>query len=168
MPNAITQTWDIQYFPLDSLLLKDDLQLYNAKLYVHLPSDHGSVSTTISPNPTALDNESQENVYYGDEAWVHLYYLTIDKNTQAGRMIQTDATRVKLLADRGGWIDIDMMEILKIWLKYPNENLGLHIQVKTKSGQIIPVGIQHQITNVSELLIFLFFQPQTKCIIRGA
>ena len=133
------------------------MKVYNAKLYVHLPSNHGPVSIGNNSNQTALKNESQSMVNYGDEAWVYLYYLTVDKNTHAGSMQQTEATRVKLLANRGGWIDLDMMEILSIWLKYPRENLGLHIVVRTKAGGIIPVGVQHQLTNVSALVIFANF-----------
>ena len=128
------------------------MKVYHAKLYVHLPSDHGPLPIANNSNQNVVENEPQEIVDYGDEAWVYLYYLMVDKRTHAGSMVQTQATRVKLLANRGGWIDLDMMEILNgIWLKYPNENLGLHIVVKTKSGGIIPVGVQHQTTNVSVL-----------------
>ena len=64
--------------------------------------------------------------------------------------MQTDVSRVKFSPKDGRWITIDMMEILVgIWLKYPNENMGLHIKVKTKSGKVIPVGVQHQDINVS-------------------
>ena len=134
---------------------KEDFKVHGAKLYVHLPADHGPVSMASSKknNASLVENnsvqeESEDIVYYGDEAWVYLYYLAIDKNTGVGSMIQTQATRVKLLANRGGWIDIDMMEILGIWLKYPQENHGLQVVVKTKSNTILPVGVQHQRTNV--------------------
>ena len=143
---------------MDALRSKEDFKVHGAKLYVHLPADHGPVSMASSKknNASLVENnsvhsvqeESENIVYYGDEAWVYLYYLAIDKNTGVGSMIQTQATRVKLLANRGGWIDIDMMEILGIWLKYPQENHGLQVVVKTKSNTILPVGVQHQTTNV--------------------
>ena len=114
-----------------------------------MPADHGPVSSANNASQNLLDNESDEIVYYGDEAWVYLYYVIIDKNTGVGSLIQTEATRVKLLANRGGWIDIDMGEILNVWRKYPNENHGLHIVVKTKTGAELPIGVQHQTTNVS-------------------
>ena len=42
------------------------------------------------------------------------------------------------------------MEILPIWMKYPDENMGLYINVTSKyTRENIPVGIQHQTTNVS-------------------
>ena len=117
---SITQKWDIQYFSLDPLRNRqEDPKSFNSKLYVHLPADHGPVSSRNNANLTLLENEVDEMMYYGDEAWVYLYYVTIDKNTGIGSLIQTQATRVKLLANRGGWIDIDMEEILSVWLKYP-------------------------------------------------
>ena len=147
---SITQKWDIQYFSLDPLRNRqEEPNVFHSKLYVHLPADHGPVSSRNNANLTLLENEIDEMMYYGDEAWVYLYYVTIDKNTGIGGLIQTEATRVKLLANRGGWIDIDMEEILSVWLKYPNENHGLHIVVKTKTGAKLPIGVQHQTTNVS-------------------
>ena len=128
---------------------QEEPNVFHSKLYVHLPADHGPVSSRNNANLTLLENEIDEMMYYGDEAWVYLYYVTIDKNTGIGGLIQTEATRVKLLANRGGWIDIDMEEILSVWLKYPNENHGLHIVVKTKTGAKLPIGVQHQTTNVS-------------------
>jgi hypothetical protein len=155
LPETITNKWDVQYISLDALRSKEDFKVHGAKLYVHLPADHGPVSMASSKKNNAshvennfVQEESENIVYYGDEAWVYLYYLAIDKNTGVGSMIQTQATRVKLLANRGGWIDIDMMEILGIWLKYPQENHGLQVVVKTKSNTILPVGVQHQTTNV--------------------
>ena len=140
----------MQYFTLDALSSREDIKVFGAKLYVHLPADHGPVSNANNlQNQTVLENEVNDIIYYGDEAWVYLYYAMVDKKTGLGSLIQTEATRVKLLANRGGWIDIDMMEILSFWLKYPNENLGLHISVRTKSNVELPVGVQHQTTNVS-------------------
>ena len=156
MPQSIIDKWEIQYFSLDALQQKEDFNVHNAELYVHLPADHGPVSQAKSTNKTFMENdESQEMVYYGDEAWVYLHYVSVDKNTGVGSLMLTQATRVKLLANRGGWVDIDMMEILSLWLKYPSENLGLQIVVKTKYGAIVPVGVQHQMTNVSRSLLFL-------------
>jgi hypothetical protein len=48
-----------------------------------------------------------------------------------------------------------MREVLDVWRKYPNENHGLHIVVKTKTGAELPVGVQHQTTNVPFLQIDL-------------
>jgi len=149
IPVSISQQWEMQYFTLDALSSREDIKVFGAKLYVHLPADHGPVSQANNANRTLLENESNQIIYYGDEAWVYLYYAMVDKKTGLGSLIQTEATRVKLLANRGGWIDIDMMEILSFWLKYPNENLGLHISVRTKSNVELPVGVQHQTTNVS-------------------
>lgn len=155
VPQSIIQQWEIQYFSLDALLRKEDFKAHNAKLYVHLPADHGPVSQAKNANKTFMENESQEMVYYGDEAWVYLYYVSVDKKTGVGSLILTEATRVQLLANRGGWIDIDMMEILSVWRKYPSENLGLQVIIKTKYGATVPVGVQHQITNVPFLQIDL-------------
>ena len=139
----------MQYFSLDALSSREDIKVFGAKLYVHLPADHGPVSYANNASQTLLENESNQIIYYGDEAWVYLYYAMVDKKTGLGSLIQTEATRVKLLANRGGWVDIDMMEILDFWLKYPDENLGLRISVRTKSSVELPVGVQHQTTNVS-------------------
>ena len=144
---------------------QEDVKVFDAKLYVHLPADHGPVSSANNANQTILDIESDEIVYYGDEAWVYLYYVTIDKHTGVGSLIQTEATRVKLLANRGGWIDIDMREVLDVWRKYPNENHGLHIVVKTKTGAELPVGVQHQTTNVRTKWVFTLFTKEVISII---
>ena len=126
-------------------LLQDGLKVRNAKLYVHLPSSCGHDQS----NDENMECDESTALNYGDEAWIHVYYIQIDKKTGTGSPIQGQATRVTLYPDRGGWADIDIMEILSIWLKYPEENKGLYIKVVSKSGELIPVGVQHQRTNVS-------------------
>ena len=100
--------------------------------------------------PNISENGVNDTPHIDAEVWVDLYYVKLDPHTQQGRLIQTDVSRVKFSPERGRWITIDMMEILAgIWLHNPNENMGLHIKVKTKSGKVIPVGVQHQEINVS-------------------
>ena len=97
-----------------------------------------------------LGNESPGIVDYGNETWIYTSYVTLDKKTLNGGLVLSQLTKVELKAKHGGWVDIDLMEILPIWLKYPNENMGLYINVTSKyTRENIPVGIQHQTTNVS-------------------
>jgi hypothetical protein len=123
------------------------MTVYKATLHIHVPLENdwiNSVFTNIS------ENGVHDTPYIEEEVWIDLYYVKVDPHTQQGRLIQTDVSRVKFSPEHGRWITIDMMEILVgIWLKYPNENMGLHVKVKTKSGKVIPVGVQHQDVNVS-------------------
>ena len=125
IPETLTNEWDIQYYPISTLSqLKDEnwRQVTNATLSVRLPRAPSHEDT---------------------EAWIHLFYVQLTKNNEAS-LVQSKATRVELFQDRGGWIDIDAKEIAKIWFKHPAENLGLVLNVVTKSGNQIRVGIQHQ------------------------
>ncbi len=60
--------------------------------------------------------------------------------------------QVKLLPDRGGWVDINVWDVVSNWLKNPLDNLGLVIKAQTGAGVDIPVGVTHQSmeSNVSE------------------
>ena len=139
----IIQRWDIQYFTLESLVAMDDVTVNNAKLHIHVPHKGSSDKTsTRRPRNITLDNE--------EEVWVDLYYVKVDNQRQIARLVQTDAARVRVFTEQSRWIAIDMMEILVgVWLKFPSENFGIHIKVQTKSGTVLPVGVQHQLVNVS-------------------
>ena len=123
------------------------MTVYNATLHIHVPMKNVSINSSF---PNISENGVIDTPHIDEEVWVDLYYVKVDPHTQQGRLIQTDVSRVKFSPERGRWITIDMMEILAgIWLQNPNENMGLHIKVKTKSGKVIPVGVQHQEINVS-------------------
>ena len=97
-----------------------------AKLNIHLPK---------APSEDDIDT------------WIYLSYVEVSKANQAS-LRQSKAVRTKLNLRRGGWVDLDVSEILEIWLKYGEENFGLVLDVKTKTGLRLPIGVQHQRTNV--------------------
>ena len=104
------------------------------------------------PFQTKIKNVSQTINIDEEEIWIEVQYLKRNKKLQNTIFIQTDVVRTKVSNHNGEWVQLDVTEIINsVWLNNPKENMGLHLQVKTKSGQIIPVGIQHQTTNVSKI-----------------
>ena len=54
----------------------------------------------------------------------------------------------KLKTTSGGWVKIDVREMVVHWLKNPETNLGLSISAKSQVYQRnIPVGILHMTSN---------------------
>ena len=150
VPDKITSNWDIQYFSIEPLLSNDFHVVSKAILNIFVPS----LPKRRGNNPfqTRMKNISQSNNVDEEEIWIDVHYLKWNQKLQKAIFVQTDVIRSKVSNHDGGWVQLDVTEIVNgVWLNNPNENLGLHLQVKTKLGQIIPIGIQHQITNVSQV-----------------
>lgn len=150
VPDKIRSNWDIQYFSIEPLLSNDFHVVSKAILNIFVPSIPKRRGNY--PFQTRIKNISQPNNVEEEEIWIDVHYLKWNQILQKAIFVQTDVIRSKVSNHDGGWVQLDVTEIVNgVWLNNPNENLGLHLQVKTKSGQIIPIGIQHQITNVSKV-----------------
>ena len=65
-------------------------------------------------------------------------------------MVKATVVNTKLDMERGGWVDMDVTEVVRMWAqKGAYSNYGLHITAETGSGRTINVGVKHQRTNVS-------------------
>ena len=148
IPDKITSNWDIQYFSVEPLLSRDFHFVSKANLNMFVPSlpkRRGNF-----PFQTKIKNMSQSINIDEEEIWIDVQYIKWNQKLQNHIFVQTDVIRSKVSNHYGGWVQLDVTEIVNsVWLNNPKENMGLHLQVKTKSGQIIPIGIQHQTTNVS-------------------
>ena len=133
---------------MKSLISNGISEVSKAALYIFItnPPAENSVHTP----QTVQQNTSQFYEIQEQEVWTDVYYVKWNQKLQKPILVQTDVVRSKVISDFGSWIKIDIPEILNgVWLKNAAENLGLHLKVKTKSGQVIPVGIQYQRANVS-------------------
>ena len=150
IPDEITSNWDIQYFSVEPLLSRDIHVVSKAHLNIFVPSL--PKRRGIFPFQAKIKNVSQFINIDEEEIWIDVQYLEWNQKLKNPIFIQTDVIRRKVSTHNGGWVQLDVMEIINgVWLNDPKANMGLHLQVKTKSGQIIPIGIQHQTTNVSQV-----------------
>ena len=92
----LLQKWgDVQYFSMSSPHLGGSLWkgVFKARLFVNLPRA-----------PTAEDTE----------AWIRVSSGYLDKHGEPN-LTQVKATRVKLRADKGGWTDINIFDLVTIF-----------------------------------------------------
>jgi hypothetical protein len=124
LPQKLTRQWEIQYFSLDSPQLMDGLwrNVVRARMYLHMPA-------ATSPEDK--------------DVFINTYYVAVDK-TGHSFLKQARTTKAELLPEQGGWVDINVWDLVSAWLKDPTTNLGFVLSVKTGSGVEIPVGVQHQ------------------------
>jgi hypothetical protein len=144
--DSISQKRDIQYFALDYLLPKENFKMQQATLFVHVPSKNITLlNNTFTNNQHGSKNQS-ENVFYdhGYHVQVYLYFVVIDKHTRQASLKPIVMRKKKLLDNRGGWIKIDILHTLQKCLNYPSENLGVHILIENKLGQVVPVKALNQ------------------------
>ena len=133
---------------MKSLISNGISEVSKAALYIFITNP--PAENSVHPPKTILQNTSQFYEIQEQEVWTDVYYVKWNQKLQKPILVQTDVVRSKVISDFGSWIKIDIHEILNgVWLKNAAENLGLHLKVKTKSGQVVPVGIQYQKTNVS-------------------
>ena len=67
-------------------------------------------------------------------------------------MSNSFSTKVKLRQNGGGWVELNLGEIVNLWFKNPSENLGIVIKVNTSTQQELKVGVRSQPKAVSELV----------------
>ena len=128
--------------------------VYNAKLQVYVPE----IIRQIVPFPiqaVQAQNDQHQNLSnVEEEVWVDIFYVSEDTTTKTAKLVQIYATRVQVLEENGRWIGIDMMEFFeRIWPDYPKDFLLLHLNIKTRSGEVIPIGVQHQNAKVRTMKI---------------
>ena len=144
--NSISQKWDIQYFALDYLLPKENFKIKKATLFLHVPSKNITLlKNTFTDNQHGSNNQS-ENLFYahGYHVQAHLYFVVIDKITRQASLMPIIMRKKNFLDNRSGWIEIDIRHTLEKCLKYPSENLGVHILIENKLGQVIPIRALNQ------------------------
>ena len=56
---------------------------------------------------------------------------------------------MKLRQNGGGWVELNLWEIVNLWFKKPNENMGIVIKVNTSTQQELRVGVRSQPKAVS-------------------
>ena len=56
---------------------------------------------------------------------------------------------MKLRQNGGGWVELNLGEIVNLWFKNPGENLGIVIKVNTSTQQELKVGVRSQPKAVS-------------------
>jgi len=104
-----------------------------ALLQIHLPRAHSDVDRL---------------------AWVTVSYVEV--NSKGPSLIKSNVVSTQLDLERGGWVDIDVTEVVRMWAtKGSYANYGLHIRADTSTGRSIPVGVRHQRTNVPYIHIWL-------------
>ena len=122
------QNWDIEYFHVATDQLKDAWrQVTKAHVWVHLPG---------APGPE------------DEHAWIYLYYVSVDKNDHAF-LTQEKATKVKLRPDRGGWVELNVWDVVSLWFKNPDMNLGINLEASTSTGKTLEIGVRAQPNLVS-------------------
>ena len=78
------------------------------------------------------------------KTWIEIRQGVIDHNG-IPKFKKKQIVSVELLPDKGGWFKIRVKDIVQDWIRAPERNLGLEIDVTTENGVTIPVGIQNNI-----------------------
>ena len=118
LPRKITNGRNVQFFNLDMPLLKKK-EILNATMYVHLPRapKHGDASV-----------------------WIDTHKLTV--NTLGDTVSKrTGSTHAVLDANYGGWVNINVTEIVREWIEHRATNFGLELKVKTGESNSIEIPI---------------------------
>ena len=163
----VAKNMEIQYFDLKDKKFnwKDVKEAY---LRVHLPAAHSDddLEAFISLAEAGIgkfdDFVKKKKSYQIYKLW-HYYFFFTDKN---GNAYYKDLPRreTKLKSTSGGWVKIDVREMVVHWLKNPETNLGLSISAKSQVYQRnIPVGILHMTSN-DQVNAYLFCTPQKKWV----
>ena len=149
--------WDIDYFALNTNQLHEDWRLVNkAHLWVHLPKAPGEEdkSAWINIYHVAVDKHdavfrSKVRHATGRAGGISCSLLYFDRRRLSLFPWQERSTKVKLNPKRGGWVNIDLWDLVSYWFKNPNLNMGLVIEVSTNTGTVLKVGVKHQPSQVS-------------------
>ena len=141
---------EIQYFDLKDKKFnwKDVKEAY---LRVHLPAAHSDDDLEAFISLAEAGIGKFNDFVKGKKAIrftnCDIIFFFTDKN---GNAYYKDLPRreTKLKSTSGGWVKIDVREMVVHWLKNPETNLGLSISAKSQVYQRnIPVGILHMTSN---------------------
>ena len=128
LSNKITQRKEeIQYFDLNTPQIKDERwqNVEKAMLHMHLPN-------ATDPDDT--------------EVFIQVKMVMMNKHHGVD-FKQKHNFHTELLPDQGGWIEIDVRDMVAHWLKHPVENYGFSISVESAKGHRFNVSFQHQQQN---------------------
>ena len=126
LSNKITQRKEeIQYFDLNTPQIRDERwqNVEKAMLHMHLPN-------ATDPHDT--------------EVWIQVKMVMMNKH-HGVIFKQKHNFKTELLPDQGGWIEIDVRDMVSHWMK--GQNYGFTISVESAKGQKLNTSFQHQQQN---------------------
>ena len=80
------------------------------------------------------------------EVWIQVKMVMMNKH-HGVIFKQKHNFKTELLPDQGGWIEIDVRDMVAHWLKHSEENYGFTISVESAKGHPFNVSFQHQQQN---------------------
>lgn len=116
LPSKITNGRNVQFFNLDMPLLKKK-EILNATMYVHLPRapKHGDANV-----------------------WIDTHVLSI--NTLGDAVSKRNGTtHAELDPNYGGWVQINVTQLVRHWIEHRNKNFGVELKVKTSGDNSIEI-----------------------------
>ena len=126
LSNKITQSEEeIQYFDLNTEAIRDERwqNIENAMLHMHLPN--------------ATDP-------HDSEIWIQVK-MVVTMNDGNFIFKQKHNFKTELLLDQGGWIEIDVRDMVSYWMR--GHNYGFTISMKSSKGENLDTSFQHQQQN---------------------
>ena len=135
LSNKITQRKEeIQYFDLNTPQIRDERwqNVEKAMLHMHLPN-------ATDPHDT--------------EVWIQVKMVMMNKH-HGVIFKQKHNFKTELLPDQGGWIEIDVRDMVSHWMK--GQNYGFTISVESAKGQKLNTSFQHQQQNGQVSLLYVF------------
>jgi len=105
--------YSLLYFKLNDRIIDAKHDLVKAVLNVHLP-----------PAPSRSETHAR----------IHVYYVALDKKSGKTFLSKAKENKVELLLDAGGWVDINLLHLTRIWLNHPEENLGVVVKVQVNKN----------------------------------
>jgi len=110
------------YFHLSAPVEEEQRYLESASLLLHLPP---------APGP------------HHTHARILVHYLARDKNTGLPTKLIAKEGTWELRQDRGGLVKIDLVNLVRKWLRSPGDNLGLVISAETNEKVELPIPSIH-------------------------
>ena len=135
LSNKITQRKEeIQYFDLNTPQIRDERwqNVEKAMLHMHLPN-------ATDPHDT--------------EVWIQVKMVMMNKH-HGVIFKQKHNFKTELLPDQGGWIEIDVRDMVSHWMK--GQNYGFTISVESAKGQKLNTSFQHQQQNGQVSLLYMY------------
>jgi len=102
--------WNTLYYKMSGRIEEQQESLIAANLFLHLP--HA---------PSASHSHAR----------VQVYYIGMDKLTGKPSKLRAKEGTWELRRDRGGFVKIDLVNLVRKWLRKPRENLGIVVEAET-------------------------------------